>query len=235
MYTNSYITKLTNELSKIKAEQASASFVSAELLEQERIAESKLISLYFRYNNYSKFKTDILVNAIADLIYVAEDKKMEPSIIFFSQKYKNSKLDLRYAALIIKPIDLDLEVHYGSKEEFESDIRNKDVMVLQEDIGGIDEKISLFSIDADNPKFNSHNLNLKNIHGLNLNINIGNRQYIANFIEDLMHYKMDNFLVEMADYEVFDIMNNYALHLVSRKKRNNRIVKMKKLNEMKGA
>ena len=47
MYTNSYITKLTNELSKIKAEQASASFVSAELLEQERIAESKLISLYF--------------------------------------------------------------------------------------------------------------------------------------------------------------------------------------------
>lgn len=226
MYTDNEIKELEATLQLIKETKEETTDVKEleQLKKQETKVSVELISKFYRVVNHSKFDTVDLMNTIADLVSVVENKDMEPDIIFVSKRI-GSQVVIQYANLVLKEKNANLLGYYKNETEFKKALQVNHAFVLCEEVGSIPEEIEAFEIVKDSAFINEHNMNLNNIKGVRSNLDFGERDYLAGFIEKLVNYQNDKFQFEMTTLEMTDIMNEYALEVLEHAK--DKQVKMK--------
>lgn len=231
MYIDNEIKNLREELNIIQEEKINAE--NQEILQEldimEKEVSSLLISKFYRMINYSRFDTKSLANSLADLISVVEDKNMTPDVVFVSEKIGNSHFSVPYSRLIIRATDNVIPTFYDSREQFEGITKEQEIIILKKSLNGIPNEIDIFELVKNSVFINKDNMNLNNIKGIQLTIDLGKRDYLEDFITTLVNYKWEQDKLNISDAEMADVMNEYAFHLIESK--NKKLIKEKNTEE----
>lgn len=231
MYIDNEIKNLREKLKIIQEEKINAENqeVLQELDIMEKEVSSLLISKFYRMINYSRFDTKSLVDSLADLISVVEDKNMTPDVVFVSEKIGNSHFSVPYSKLIIRATEDVIPTFYDSKEQFEEMINDKDIIILKKSLNGIPNEIDVFELVKNSVFINKDNMNLNNIKGIQWTIDFDKRDYLEDFVATLVNYKWEQDKLNISDAEMADVMNEYAFQLIE--SGNKKLIKVKNAEE----
>lgn len=212
MYTDYEIEELREKLRIIQKEKENTKSEKSlqKLIAMEKEISVFLISKYYRMVNYSHFDTVNLVTALSNLISIIEDKNMIPDIVFVAQKIGYGNITVHYAKLIIRKEKDQIPVYYESKNQFEEEMNNKDILVLSEEVGSISKEMDVFSLVTDSLFINQDNMNLENIKGVKFAIHLGDREYLKDYIIALISYKYEQEKMDISTIEMTSIMNDYV-------------------------
>ncbi len=227
MYTDNEIETIKEQLRIVKEEkQKTQNQKYVKNLEKvEKEIAASLISKFYRLIHYSKFNTEMLIEFLVKLISIVENKDMDYQQIYTLKRIGYGQLLVNYTEVVIKEKADHFSAFYEDRVNFEKAIKNKNTLVLLNCIGEIPKEIEVFELVKKSLIVNKYNMNLDNIQGVEFNIDLGERQYLKDYIALLVAYKFEHNIMDLGRDEMANITNEYAIQVIKEKTKQKRKTK----------